>query len=247
MIIISTGKYERPTYQVLCIICGEKYEQKRKPMENPKCKKCQKKLNDKRYYEANPDKFKVDPIIKKERDKKYYEKHKEVLSKKHQNYYVENKNHILKKCTEYRRSKGELPNGVSGTEAIALEFIKEIFPNNNIRTRDRKTIKNPRTNAFLELDFYIPDLHLAIELNGPTHYKPIYGQAKFLRQQRNDELKRRLCKKLGITLIEIPLEEGVHYDRYSLEHERLRETITRFIRFREDKEPERCIWKDHLR
>ena len=73
--------------------------------------------------------------------------------------------------------------------------------------------------------------------------RPIYGQDKFLRQQRNDELKRKLCKKQGITLIEIPLEEGVHYDRYSIEHERLKETINRFLG---DKEWEVCTWKDHL-
>lgn len=244
MIIIATGKYERPIYEVRCSICGEMYTQKRKPIENPKCKKCQKKYHSKKYYEANKEKYVVDPSIKRERDKKYYEKHKDSILQKQKKYYDENKEHILKRCTEeYRRSKGELPNGLSGTEKIALKFIEEIFPNKIIRTRDRNTIKNPRTNAYLELDFYLPEINLAIELNGITHYKPIYGQDKFLRQQRNDELKRKLCKKQGITLIEIPLEEGVHYDRYSIEHERLKETINRFLG---DKEWEVCTWKDHL-
>lgn len=243
MITIATGKYERPTYEVICSICGEMYTQKRKPIENPKCKKCQKKYHSKKYYEANKEKYVVDPNIKRERDKKYYEKHKDSISQKRKKYYEENKEHILKRCTEYRRSKGELPNRLSGTEKIALKFIEEIFPNKIVRTRDRNTIKNPRTNAYLELDFYLPEINLAIELNGITHYKPIYGQDKFLRQQRNDELKRKLCKKQGITLIEIPLEEGVHYDRYSIEHKRLKETINRFL---DDKEWEVCTWKDHL-
>ena len=69
MITIATGKYERPTYEVICSVCGEMYTQKRKPIENPKCKKCQKKYHTKKYYEAHKGKFKVDPNIKKERDK----------------------------------------------------------------------------------------------------------------------------------------------------------------------------------
>lgn len=240
------GVYERPTYKVLCSVCGKEYTQKRKPVDNPKCKVCQKKLNDKKYYENNKEKYKVDPLIKKERDKKYYENHKEIIKERNKRYYDKNREKILEQCTQYRRSRGELPNGMSGTEKIALTFIQELFPNTEIRTKDRKTLKSPFTNAYLELDFYIPSLELAIELNGPTHYKPIYGKEKFERQQRNDKLKRELCDSLGITLIEIPLEEGVHYDRFKVEHARLRETIYRFIRFREDKNKESCIWKDHI-
>lgn len=244
---MPVGVYKRPTYEVICSMCGVKYEQKRRPIENPKCKKCQKKLSSRKYYENNKEKFKEDPKVRKIQNKRYYEKHKEVIKIKKKKYYEDNKEHILEMCTQYRRSKGELPNGLSGTEKIALTFIQELYPNLEIRTRDRRTIKSPITNAYLELDFYIPSLRLAIELNGPTHYLPIYGQAKFERQQRNDQLKRDLCKQQGITLVEIPLEEGVHYDRYEVEHQKLRETIHRFVRFRQDKDLSQCTWKDHIR
>lgn len=242
------GMYDRPLYNVVCSMCGEKYTQKRKPIENPKCRKCSKALKNKKYYDTHKESIKkVDPIVKRSINKRYYEKHKDKIKIKQKEYYEKHKEHILKRCTQYRRNKGELPNGISGTEKIALQFIQELFPNKEIRTRDRKTLKNPLTNAFLELDFYIPEENLAIELNGPTHYKPIYGQAKFLRQQRNDEIKRKLCKDFGIILIEIPLEQGVHYDRYSLEHKRLEETIIRYIRQRPDKNANQCVWKDHIR
>ena len=47
------GKYERPIYNVVCSDCGEKYTQRRKPVDNPRCKKCQKRSHDRKYNETH--------------------------------------------------------------------------------------------------------------------------------------------------------------------------------------------------
>lgn len=52
-----------------------------------------------------------------------------------------------------------------------------------------------------ELDFYFPQLRFAIELNGPTHYEPIYGQKKFEQIQKNDKQKFIGCYRLGVELM----------------------------------------------
>jgi len=49
----------------------------------------------------------------------------------------------------------------------------------------------------LEIDIYIKDVNLAIELNGPVHYLPIYGEEKLLSTQTNDEIKRREAIEAG--------------------------------------------------
>lgn len=54
-----------------------------------------------------------------------------------------------------------------------------------------------------ELDFYFPSLKLAIQLNGPLHYQPIYGQNKLNQIQLLDQEKRNICNKTNIKLIEI--------------------------------------------
>lgn len=59
----------------------------------------------------------------------------------------------------------------------------------------------------LELDIYFPDLNIAIEVNGPTHYKPIYGMDKYLRQLENDKRKRLSCEDLGIQLYELDISD----------------------------------------
>ncbi len=51
---------------------------------------------------------------------------------------------------------------------------------------DRKTIK-------LELDIYVPSHRVAIELNGPVHYTPIYTPEKLEYVKNNDDRKVLLC------------------------------------------------------
>lgn len=93
------------------------------------------------------------------------------------------------KVKGYRRSKFE----------IYLEkTLSELYPNLTIETNNRKLVG-------LELDLFIPELNLAIEVNGITHYKPIYGQDKFDRIQKNDEIKKRLLteKKIDLLVLDI--------------------------------------------
>lgn len=54
-----------------------------------------------------------------------------------------------------------------------------------------------------ELDFYFPQLRLAIELNGIFHYEPIYGPDKLERIQANDQQKFTACKDSGIKMYAI--------------------------------------------
>ena len=64
----------------------------------------------------------------------------------------------------------------------------------------------------LELDFYIPDYKIAIEVQGEQHYRYVeffHGEySGFLEQQKRDEDKRVICRLAGIRLVEISsLEE----------------------------------------
>lgn len=56
-----------------------------------------------------------------------------------------------------------------------------------------------------ELDFYFPSLLLAIEINGPTHYKPIYGNKVLTNVQNRDFLRSELCKSRNVKLEIIPV------------------------------------------
>ena len=64
-----------------------------------------------------------------------------------------------------------------------------------------------KTSIGYELDIHIPELNLAIELNGITHYKPIYGLDALLKRQEIDRLKAEECVKRNIKLIVINVSE----------------------------------------
>lgn len=83
-----------------------------------------------------------------------------------------------------RRSKLEL--------FIELK-LKTTFPSLVILCNDKSVINS-------ELDFYFPQLKLAIEINGIWHYEPIYGASKLERIQNNDVQKFRACSEKGIEL-----------------------------------------------
>jgi len=89
------------------------------------------------------------------------------------------------KTTGYRRSKLE----VHLEEQISIHY-----PNLNLITSDRKQLDG------LELDFYFPDISLAIELNGIFHYQPIFGEDKFSKTKERDQRKFVLCDQKNIAL-----------------------------------------------
>jgi hypothetical protein len=81
----------------------------------------------------------------------------------------------------------------SKLEIFLEKELKILYPNLEIIANGKEAIKS-------ELDFYFPQLKFALELNGPTHYEPIYGLEKLTQIQRNDKQKFKLCHEAGIEL-----------------------------------------------
>lgn len=61
-----------------------------------------------------------------------------------------------------------------------------------------------------ELDFYFPELNLAIEINGFLHYQPIYGFDKLQRIQEIDREKTDKCSQRNIRLYVIDVSKEFH-------------------------------------
>ena len=98
---------------------------------------------------------------------------------------------------------------VSKSEGKLRQLLEEYFrkPFNKARP---DFLRNPVTGGSfnLELDCYNPELGLAVEYNGIQHYKftPFFHRNKeaFLNQKYRDDMKRRICKDVGVRLIEVP-------------------------------------------
>lgn len=81
----------------------------------------------------------------------------------------------------------------SKLEAYLEQQLRLEFPSLQLICNGKEAIGS-------ELDFYFPQLRLAIELNGIFHYEPIYGADKLERVQTNDQQKYAACNAAGIEL-----------------------------------------------
>lgn len=99
-----------------------------------------------------------------------------------------------------QESKGEIE-----CRHVLEEFFNKPFP----KTRPN-FLRNPVTGGDfnLELDCYNSDMKLAVEYNGVQHYKYIpyfhKNYEAFTNQKYRDYMKKNLCEKNHITLIEVP-------------------------------------------
>lgn len=115
---------------------------------------------------------------------------------KHKGKFLKSKHHFCshscaaKYSNKYRKSG----NKRSKAEDFLVNLIKEKFPNIKIVTNDRKTLSNN-----LEIDIWLPELPLAIELNGPVHYFNLWGKLEEI--QNRDFLKQKELQIKNIPLI----------------------------------------------
>lgn len=99
---------------------------------------------------------------------------------------------ITKDLEKYPRSKAE-KNVIDIFEKLTGEKFPTVYPG-WLRYRGKQ----------LELDGYNSKLKLAIEFSGPQHTKwyPLNEPyEKYLNRIKNDEVKKKLCKKHGVRLV----------------------------------------------
>jgi very-short-patch-repair endonuclease len=68
-------------------------------------------------------------------------------------------------------------------------------------------------NEKLHIDLYIPSCRVAIEIDGPMHFEPIFGEEKLQKRQAADSQKNGLILSAGMALIRVKLVKR-HSQRY---------------------------------
>lgn len=95
----------------------------------------------------------------------------------------------------------------------------------NFILHDRKTLRNG-----LELDFFLPTKKIAIECQGLQHFEPVEhfgGIVGYENRLKNDVLKRKMCKDMGIKIVYFSdLEDFIFPYDVLTDKEKLKEEIT---------------------
>ena len=90
----------------------------------------------------------------------------------------------------------------AGKEGSKLEkFLKSELSKHGFTIEIHK--KNLIPNENLEIDLYIPDLKTIIEVDGPSHFLPIWGPEKLQKQIKSDAQKTGLILSKGYVIIRI--------------------------------------------
>jgi len=79
-------------------------------------------------------------------------------------------------------------------------LIRRDFPSLKMIQNDRALLPSG-----LEIDIVIPHLKLAIELNGPVHYFPLFGDEKLSKIRSADILKQVEIQAAGYSLLVIDI------------------------------------------
>lgn len=84
----------------------------------------------------------------------------------------------------------------SKPQAALFGIIGRVFPDLTLVNNDRETLE-----CRYELDIWMPTIKFAIEINGPTHYMPIYGEKSLEAIKQRDAIKYAEAHAKGISLL----------------------------------------------
>ena len=62
-------------------------------------------------------------------------------------------------------------------------------------------------NHRLQLNLFVPDIRTAIEVDGPSHFKPVWGMENLIKNQKGDRQKTGLVLGQGLVLIRVKMEK----------------------------------------
>lgn len=112
----------------------------------------------------------------------------------------------------------------SSKEGSKLErFIAESLRKEGFKIESHK--KNLFGSSQNEVDIYIKSLKTIIEVDGPSHFVPIWGEERLQKQIKSDEQKSGLALSRGFAIIRIRHMEGHKKSMCLVEREKLKENI----------------------
>jgi len=72
------------------------------------------------------------------------------------------------------------------------------------------------SNTKLQIDIFLPEKNVAIEVDGPSHFRPVWGEDSLTKNQKYDRKKTGLILGKGIKLIRIKQEHDFSKARANL-------------------------------
>ena len=123
----------------------------------------------------------------------------------------------------------------AGKEGSKLEkFLSDEFRKLGHKIEVHK--KNLLVNENLEIDMYFPECKAIIEIDGPSHFLPIWGEEKLQKQMKADQNKTGLILSKGFIIIRV---KNLSDSLSLIKQEELKDRILSILSDIKDKYPEK--------
>ncbi len=143
------------------------------------------------------EKLQISKSMKKRWEDMDSEEYKEYVNRARDRWYSmsEHERHSLCQAATKAIQK-------AGKEGSKLEiFIRQELSKHGFVVEAHK--KNLIPNENLEIDMYLPEIKAIIEIDGPSHFLPIWGEEKLNKQIKADENKTGLILSKGFVIIRV--------------------------------------------
>lgn len=205
-------EFQNTSIQLECSVCGNEFLRQKAQYEN----------QDNHYCSVECRNIGIDKKVLKN----CTECGKEIRVQRYKIKNSESGNHFCSKSCigkYYTRNKNF---GVNRSKFE--EWLEERLPN---KYKEVKFDFNNKDEIGYELDIFIPEFSVAIEIDGITHYKAIYGEDRLLQTQELDKKKNILCEEKGIELHRIDVSRIRNWkpERTEKHYKEICEIINKFV------------------
>ena len=148
---------------------------------------------------------------------KEIEKRKQSSKANWDNLSVEAKEHMQKSANAAIRISSKI-----GSKLEKFLYVKLI--NDGFKVEFHK--ENTLANTKLQIDMFIPSINTAIEIDGPSHFEPVWGQDALSKNITYDQKKEGLIFGRGWSLIRIKQTKDFSKARSNLIYSKLAECLS---------------------
>ena len=111
------------------------------------------------------------------------------------------------KKAEFQRLSSQAIRKASKEGSKLEKFLFQLLTESGHRVEYHK--EHLLLNEKLHIDLFLPDSSIAIEIDGPSHFEPIWGQEALERTQRSDRQRSGLILNSGLVLVRIKNTKGI--------------------------------------
>ena len=111
------------------------------------------------------------------------------------------------KKAEFQRLSSQAIRKASKEGSKLEKFLFELLTRQGYRVEYHK--EHLLLNEKLHIDLFLPESSIAIEIDGPSHFEPIWGQEALERTQKSDRQKSGLILNSGLVLVRIKNTKGI--------------------------------------